>query len=101
MVTGDNINTAIAIAKEAGILPSNYAKPKHGEEEGDIRGQYIVMEGKTFRTLIEGVVPVEEPKSKRGSIFHKAPEGEEGEEEGHKKDPHIHKERIKNMDKFR
>lgn len=76
MVTGDNINTAIAIAKEAGILPSNYVKNKHHNEDGDgdTRGQYIVMEGKTFRTLIEGVVPVEEPKSKRGSMFHKAHE---------------------------
>lgn len=27
MVTGDNMNTAIAIAKEAEILPSNYIKP--------------------------------------------------------------------------
>ena len=28
MVTGDNPETAIAIAKDAGILPVNYIKPE-------------------------------------------------------------------------
>jgi Ca2+ transporting ATPase len=40
MVTGDNIDTAIAISKEAGILPHNY------EHTNDTLS---VMEGKTFR----------------------------------------------------
>ena len=54
MVTGDNMNTAIAIAKEAEILPSHYTKPSN--EEGNDRGKYIVLDGKTFRTLVEGLV---------------------------------------------
>jgi len=52
MVTGDNMNTAIAIAKEAEILPMNYVKPS-GESD---RGKYVVLDGKTFRTLVEGLV---------------------------------------------
>jgi Ca2+ transporting ATPase len=53
MVTGDNMDTAIAIAKEAEILPSNYVKPA-ADSDND-RGKYIVLDGKTFRTLVEGL----------------------------------------------
>lgn len=41
MVTGDNKLTAIAIAKEAGILDSSWNPPQEGEEP-----DYTVMEGK-------------------------------------------------------
>jgi len=51
MVTGDNKQTAIAIAKEAGILEQEWE-----ESEGD----YTVMEGKQFRLFVEGLVK-EEP----------------------------------------
>ena len=51
MVTGDNTETAIAIAKEADIIPSNYRRPEKGEI-----GYYVVMEGKEFRTLVGGLV---------------------------------------------
>ena len=40
MVTGDNVDTAVAISKEAGILPINYF---HNPDS------LSVMEGKTFR----------------------------------------------------
>lgn len=47
MVTGDNKSTAIAIAKEAGILDPNWV-----ETEGDC----TVMEGKDFREFVGGLV---------------------------------------------
>lgn len=43
MVTGDNPETAIAIAKDAGILPINYLKP---DGDQDTLGRFVVMEGK-------------------------------------------------------
>lgn len=49
MVTGDNIQTAIAIAKEAGILNQEW-KPNSN------RNDYTVMEGKDFREFVEGLV---------------------------------------------
>ena len=45
MVTGDNTDTAIAIAKDANILPANYRNPEPGEP-----GEFSVLEGKDFRT---------------------------------------------------
>lgn len=42
MVTGDNIITAEAIAKECGILDKNYRKSINSED-------YTVMEGEKFR----------------------------------------------------
>lgn len=40
MVTGDILDTAVAISKEAGILPGNFDLA---------RNEYYVMEGKKFR----------------------------------------------------
>ena len=48
MVTGDNIETAIAMAKEAGILGKDWSR---GAED-----DYTVMEGKTFREFVENLV---------------------------------------------
>ena len=45
MVTGDNLDTAVAISKDAGILPLDY---KHTPDS------LAVLEGKTFRELVEG-----------------------------------------------
>ncbi|CAK88204.1 unnamed protein product (macronuclear) [Paramecium tetraurelia] len=47
MVTGDNFHTAVAISKQAGILPQNY---DHNVDS------LAVLEGKTFRKLVEGLV---------------------------------------------
>jgi magnesium-transporting ATPase (P-type) len=47
MVTGDNKETAFAIAKEAGILDKN----------ADLqRFPYMCMEGKDFRTFVGGLI---------------------------------------------
>lgn len=43
MVTGDNIDTAIAISKDAGIIPKDY---EHNEKS------FVVMEGKNFRNYV-------------------------------------------------
>ena len=51
MVTGDNIDTAIAIAREAGILTS-----QDDEEEG-----YTCMTGKQFREVVGGLVTKHDP----------------------------------------
>lgn len=48
MVTGDNLLTAQAIAKECGILDSNYV-------QGD---GYEVLEGKDFREMVGGLKAV-------------------------------------------
>ena len=46
MVTGDNKETAFAIAKEAGILDKN----------ADLeRFPYMCMEGKDFRAFVQGL----------------------------------------------
>jgi len=52
MITGDNPETAVAIAKEAGILPADYKKKN--EED------YTVMTGQQFRTFVEGLDKDEE-----------------------------------------
>lgn len=52
MITGDNIMTARAIAKECGILP------------GDLIQEYEVMEGKEFREAIGGLTTVMEEGKK-------------------------------------
>jgi len=43
MVTGDNIDTAIAISKDAGIIPKDY---EHTDKS------FVVMEGKNFRNYV-------------------------------------------------
>ena len=47
MITGDNPETAVAIAKEAGILEAGWVKK--GAED------YTVMTGQEFRTFVEGL----------------------------------------------
>jgi Ca2+ transporting ATPase len=55
MLTGDNEITAIAIAKEAGILNKDWVHGKPGQE-------YAVMQGKQFRSFVQGVVKDETGK---------------------------------------
>jgi Ca2+ transporting ATPase len=50
MVTGDNKETAIAIAKEAGILDKDW------DASIDPYSKYTVMEGKDFRNEVGGLV---------------------------------------------
>jgi Ca2+ transporting ATPase len=45
MITGDNLTTAIAIAKECGIL-----------EEGEEFDKYVAMEGPEFAKFVGGLV---------------------------------------------
>lgn len=52
MVTGDNIDTAVAIAKEAGIIgDSDFLENEQG---------FLCMTGKTFRKLVGPVVRLED-----------------------------------------
>jgi len=52
MITGDNADTAVAIAKEAGILEADWVK------KGD--NDYTVMTGAKFREFVGGLDKVEE-----------------------------------------
>lgn len=53
MVTGDNLDTAKAIAIEAGIV---------GKEEAEL--EYVCMEGKQFRELCGGLKKLEDPSNR-------------------------------------
>ncbi len=44
MVTGDNMDTAVAIARECNILPKDF--------DLDTHNNYHVMEGKKFREFV-------------------------------------------------
>ncbi|EGR29017.1 hypothetical protein IMG5_164760 [Ichthyophthirius multifiliis] len=54
MVTGDNLDTAIAISKEAGIIAQDFNVADN---------PYTVMEGKYFRQLVGGIVSVNDKVS--------------------------------------
>ena len=55
MVTGDNRETAIAVAKKCGILPKNYKF---------IEGNYVVMNGSEFNKAVD-IVEINEGGGKR------------------------------------
>jgi len=59
MCTGDNIDTAIAISKEAGILSND----QNNDDESP-QG-YTCMTGEEFRNAVGGIVEVNDPKSKK------------------------------------
>ena len=50
MVTGDNLDTAKAIAIEAGIISAEEAEQ-----------EYVCMDGKTFRESCGGLVKMSDP----------------------------------------
>ena len=53
MVTGDNIDTAKAIAIEAGIVSKQ-----------DAEKEFVCMEGKQFRELCGGLKKLEDPSNR-------------------------------------
>ena len=54
MCTGDNLDTAKAIGKDAGILT-----------ESDIKSQYTCMAGKEFREAVGGLKQMDDIKNVR------------------------------------
>ncbi len=56
MVTGDNTDTATAIAKKANIIIESKFKSRPAHEEDP--GYFIVMEGEEFRTRTGGLIKV-------------------------------------------
>jgi len=58
MCTGDNIDTAIAISKNAGIVTEEECK----------RSQYSCMTGKDFRETVGGLVKMEDPNDNKKTI---------------------------------
>ena len=90
MVTGDNIDTATAIAKDANIIPSNFKRP---DIEGT-KNYYAVMEGKEFRKLVGGIVQV--PMDKDDEEFE-----QEDKEDGAANDGPKMKDVVGDLDKFK
>lgn len=64
MCTGDYIDTAIAISKEAGIL-TDADCAKMGQEDGL---GYVAMTGEQFREKVGGLIQVEDPDDKKKKI---------------------------------
>jgi len=58
MCTGDNIDTAIAISKNAGIVTEDECK----------KSQYTCMTGKDFRETVGGLVKMEDPSDAKKTI---------------------------------
>jgi len=63
MCTGDNIDTAVAISKNAGIVTEQECDK--GTVEG---GNYSCMTGKQFRELVGGLFTVEDKDGKKKEI---------------------------------
>lgn len=59
MVTGDNSQTAVSIAKKAGILPESYVLNEDS---------YVVMEGSKFTKEIGGLEEVDDPEKPGSKI---------------------------------
>ena len=55
MVTGDNLDTAIAISREAGIINDNDLR---SNEDG-----YLCMTGKKFREMVGGIITKVDPST--------------------------------------
>ena len=92
MVTGDNTETATAIAKEAQILPSHFTRPT----VESMKNYYTVMEGKEFRTLVGGLIEVEIDKDDED---YKS-DSEDEDNKGGEKKPKT-KDIVKDIDKFK
>lgn len=63
MCTGDNLDTAIAISKEAGIID----KQKVTDEE-IANNKYMCLTGEDFRAYVGGLVEVQDPNDKTKKV---------------------------------
>lgn len=94
MVTGDNTQTATAIAKDAHIIPNDFTRPTI---EG-VKGYYVVMEGKEFRKLVGGLG---KKKIDQNDPEYQEENEEEEKDNKEKKERPVYKDVVNNLDKFR
>ena len=81
MVTGDNVETATAIAKNCGIIPADYIPDKN---------DYVVLQGFEFRELVGGLVT----KEKEGSSSSSGSHSDKAEKSGEKDDDQDKKKEV-------
>lgn len=64
MVTGDHIDTALAIGKEVGIITEDDLKNQNLED-----GNFVCMTGEQFRKLCGGIETIEDPETETSKSY--------------------------------